>query len=141
MGAATVGRIGYESRLDYTAIGAVVNLAARLCASAADREILMDATVADAVRGKHPSARSARCPSRATTRRSRCSGSPSASPSSADPVRAGACLVRLSKSRRFGYRAAASSRSTRLEDMTVMTADARADARIASDPCAGAESP
>ncbi|WP_406854364.1 adenylate/guanylate cyclase domain-containing protein [Alsobacter sp. KACC 23698] len=53
MGAATVGRIGYESRLDYTAIGAVVNLAARLCASAADREILMDAAVADAVRGKH----------------------------------------------------------------------------------------
>jgi class 3 adenylate cyclase len=39
MGPATVGRIGYESRFDYTAIGSVVNLAARLCASAADREI------------------------------------------------------------------------------------------------------
>ena len=38
-GSATVGRIGYEDRLDYTAIGSVVNLAARLCASAADREI------------------------------------------------------------------------------------------------------
>ena len=50
MGQATVGRIGYESRLDYTAIGSVVNLAARLCASAADREILADATVAEAVK-------------------------------------------------------------------------------------------
>jgi class 3 adenylate cyclase len=52
MGPATVGRIGYESRFEYTAIGSVVNLAARLCASAADREILTDAAVADAVRGK-----------------------------------------------------------------------------------------
>ena len=50
MGPATVGRIGYESRFDYTAIGSVVNLAARLCASAADREILADATVAEAVK-------------------------------------------------------------------------------------------
>jgi class 3 adenylate cyclase len=49
MGPATVGRIGYESRFDYTAIGSVVNLAARLCASAEDREILADATVAEAV--------------------------------------------------------------------------------------------
>jgi adenylate cyclase len=53
-GSATVGRIGYENRLDYTAIGSVVNLAARLCASAADREILMDAVVATGVRGKRP---------------------------------------------------------------------------------------
>jgi class 3 adenylate cyclase len=52
MGPATVGRIGYESRFDYTAIGSVVNLAARLCASAADREILTDAKVAEAVRDK-----------------------------------------------------------------------------------------
>ncbi len=52
MGPATVGRIGYESRFDYTAIGSVVNLAARLCASAADREILMDVNVAASVRGK-----------------------------------------------------------------------------------------
>jgi adenylate cyclase len=51
-GSATVGRIGYENRFDYTAIGSVVNLAARLCASAADREILMDAEVAEYVRGK-----------------------------------------------------------------------------------------
>ncbi len=53
-GPATVGRIGYESRFDYTAIGSVVNLAARLCASAADREILMDARVAEAVRDRRP---------------------------------------------------------------------------------------
>jgi adenylate cyclase len=52
MGPATVGRIGYEGRFDYTAVGNVVNLAARLCASAADREILLDATVAEAVRNK-----------------------------------------------------------------------------------------
>ncbi|WP_338828685.1 cache domain-containing protein [Bradyrhizobium sp. 27S5] len=51
-GPATVGRIGYEDRLDYTAIGSVVNLAARLCASAADREILVDAEIAASVRGK-----------------------------------------------------------------------------------------
>jgi adenylate cyclase len=52
MGPATVGRIGYESRFDYTAIGSVVNLAARLCASAADREVLTDTAVAEAVKGR-----------------------------------------------------------------------------------------
>ncbi|MCK1689080.1 adenylate/guanylate cyclase domain-containing protein [Bradyrhizobium sp. 145] len=51
-GPATVGRIGYKDRLDYTAIGSVVNLAARLCASAADKEILIDAEVASAAKGK-----------------------------------------------------------------------------------------
>ena len=50
MGPATVGRIGYESRVDYTAIGNVVNLASRLCSSAEDRQILIDRTVAEAVR-------------------------------------------------------------------------------------------
>jgi adenylate cyclase len=57
MGPATVGRIGYESRFDYTAIGSVVNLAARLCASAIDGEILTDVMVAEAVNDKravHP---------------------------------------------------------------------------------------
>jgi adenylate cyclase len=52
MGPATVGRIGYESRFDYTAIGSVVNLAARLCASATDQEILTDSTVADVVKDR-----------------------------------------------------------------------------------------
>jgi class 3 adenylate cyclase len=45
-GPATVGRIGYEGRSDYTAIGNVVNLASRICAAAEDGQILIDATVA-----------------------------------------------------------------------------------------------
>ncbi|MBS7700570.1 MULTISPECIES: adenylate/guanylate cyclase domain-containing protein [unclassified Chelatococcus] len=49
MGPATVGRIGSEGRFDYTAIGNVVNLAARLCASAKDGEILVDREAAHAV--------------------------------------------------------------------------------------------
>ena len=54
MGPATVGRIGSESRLDYTAIGNVVNLAARLCSSAKDGQILVDPVAAAAVRGRTP---------------------------------------------------------------------------------------
>ena len=34
MGPATVGRVGYHNRVEYTAIGNVVNLASRLCAAA-----------------------------------------------------------------------------------------------------------
>jgi class 3 adenylate cyclase len=45
-GPATVGRIGYEGRSDYTAIGNVVNLAARMCAAAEDGQILIDAVAA-----------------------------------------------------------------------------------------------
>ena len=51
-GSATVGRIGYQDRSDYAAIGSVTNLAARLCASAADGEILIDARLAEAVGGR-----------------------------------------------------------------------------------------
>jgi adenylate cyclase len=47
MGPATVGRIGSENRLDYTAIGNVVNLASRLCSSAADGQILIDQVTAE----------------------------------------------------------------------------------------------
>ena len=39
-GYATIGAIGYEGRLDYGAVGAVINLAARLCDEARDGQIL-----------------------------------------------------------------------------------------------------
>jgi class 3 adenylate cyclase len=52
MGWATVGRIGYEHRAEYTAIGNVVNLAARLCAAAEDGQILVDAALAEALGGQ-----------------------------------------------------------------------------------------
>jgi adenylate cyclase len=48
-GEATLGRIGFEGRFDYAAIGTVCNLAARLCAEAADGQILIDGLVAAAV--------------------------------------------------------------------------------------------
>ena len=41
-GYATLGALGYEGRFDYTAIGGVVNVAARLCGEAAGGEILVD---------------------------------------------------------------------------------------------------
>ena len=50
-GPATVGRIGYEGRTDYTAIGGIVNLASRMCASAEDGQILIDPTAAAEVSG------------------------------------------------------------------------------------------
>jgi adenylate cyclase len=53
-GTATVGRIGYEGRLDYTAIGSVVNLASRLCASAEDGQILIDPAAAAEIRQSVP---------------------------------------------------------------------------------------
>ena len=40
-GYATLGRIGFEGRSDYTAIGTVTNLAARLCDMAEDGQILV----------------------------------------------------------------------------------------------------
>jgi class 3 adenylate cyclase len=48
-GVATVGRIGYEGRHDYTAIGSVANLASRLCDEAGDGQILIDPAAAAAV--------------------------------------------------------------------------------------------
>ncbi len=40
-GYATLGRIGFEGRFDYAAIGSVTNLAARLCAAASAGQILV----------------------------------------------------------------------------------------------------
>ena len=48
-GYATLGQIGFADRSDYTAIGTVCNLAARLCAEAKDGQILMSGRVAAAV--------------------------------------------------------------------------------------------
>jgi adenylate cyclase len=44
-GHATLGRIGFEGRSDYAAIGSVTNLAARLCAEAAPGQILISQRV------------------------------------------------------------------------------------------------
>jgi adenylate cyclase len=41
-GYATLGAFGFEGRLDYSAVGGVVNLAARLCSEAAGGQILID---------------------------------------------------------------------------------------------------
>ena len=49
MGYATLGRIGFEGRFDYGAIGMVTNVAARLCAEAADGQILVNQRVCAAV--------------------------------------------------------------------------------------------
>jgi class 3 adenylate cyclase len=48
-GYATLGRIGFEGRFDYGAVGTVVNLAARLCADAKDGQILIDGKVHSAI--------------------------------------------------------------------------------------------
>jgi adenylate cyclase len=48
-GYATLGRIGFEGRFDYTAMGTVTNVAARLCADAKDGQILVTQRVAGAV--------------------------------------------------------------------------------------------
>jgi len=50
MGFATLGRIGFEGRFDYAAIGSVCNLSARLCAEARDGQILVSERVFTAVR-------------------------------------------------------------------------------------------
>jgi adenylate cyclase len=48
-GYATLGRIGFEGRFDYTAIGTVTNMAARLCAEAKNGQILVTQRVAAAI--------------------------------------------------------------------------------------------
>ena len=48
-GFATLGQIGFEGRFDYSAIGTVVNTAARLCENAADGQIFVTSRIAVAV--------------------------------------------------------------------------------------------
>jgi adenylate cyclase len=48
-GYATLGQIGFDERLNYTAIGTVTNLTARLCTEAKDGQILVSPRVANAV--------------------------------------------------------------------------------------------
>jgi class 3 adenylate cyclase len=48
-GYATLGRVGFEGRLEYTAIGTVMNLAARLCGVAEDGQVLVGPGVHAAV--------------------------------------------------------------------------------------------
>ena len=44
-GYATLGRVGFEGRWDYAAIGPVTNLAARLCSMATDGQVLVSRRV------------------------------------------------------------------------------------------------
>ncbi|MGO4603453.1 response regulator [Terrabacter sp. 2YAF2] len=44
-GYATLGRVGFEGRWDYAAIGTVTNVAARLCAAAVSRQVLISPRV------------------------------------------------------------------------------------------------
>lgn len=46
-GRVTVGGVGSTSRSEYAAVGAPVNLAARLCSAARDGEILVDERTAE----------------------------------------------------------------------------------------------
>ena len=48
-GYATIGQVGFEGRVEYSAVGTVMNLAARLCGEAADGQILLSPRVAAAV--------------------------------------------------------------------------------------------
>jgi class 3 adenylate cyclase/prephenate dehydratase len=50
-GYATLGQIGFAERSGYTAIGTVCNVAARLCAEAKDRQILLSQRVNVALKG------------------------------------------------------------------------------------------
>ena len=44
-GYATLGQIGFNKRMEYTAIGSVINLASRLCGAAADGEVIVSKRV------------------------------------------------------------------------------------------------
>jgi class 3 adenylate cyclase len=48
-GFATLGQIGFEGRFDYSAIGTVINIAARLCEAATNGQILVTSRIAAAL--------------------------------------------------------------------------------------------
>ncbi|SFK78269.1 response regulator [Methylocapsa palsarum] len=52
LGYATLGRIGFERRFDYSAVGSVTNLASRLCDEARSGQILVETRVLNAVEDK-----------------------------------------------------------------------------------------
>jgi class 3 adenylate cyclase len=52
-GYATLGAVGYEARVDYSAIGSVVNLSARLCAEAKGGQILVDRKAQASLEGRY----------------------------------------------------------------------------------------
>jgi adenylate cyclase len=45
LGSATIGRIGFEGRYDYGAVGSVLNLASRLCDAAEPGQIVVSQRV------------------------------------------------------------------------------------------------
>jgi class 3 adenylate cyclase len=51
LGYATLGRIGFERRFDYSAVGSVTNLASRLCDEAKSGQIIVETRVLHAVEG------------------------------------------------------------------------------------------
>ena len=60
-GFATLGRIGFEGRFDYAAIGSVTNLAARLCSDAGPWQVLVTDRILAAIEHMAVAERSATC--------------------------------------------------------------------------------
>jgi class 3 adenylate cyclase len=71
-GVATLGAIGFESRVDYAAIGTVTNLAARLCAEANTGELFVSDQVWEDVRSRELPARAQDCSFKGFTQVVRC---------------------------------------------------------------------
>ena len=70
-GFATLGRIGFEGRFDYAAIGSVTNLAARLCSDAGPWQVLVTDRMLAAIEHWPSPKSSATCNPRDSAARSR----------------------------------------------------------------------